>query len=391
MTHDAEIVVLRLGELFLKGRNRYAFVDRLVANVERAISFAPGLRVERAQGRLYVVGPGAHAPAVLDRLRTIFGIRSLSPAQLAAPDVDALTQAARTLAATYVHQHQPRSFGVHTRRSDKRFPLRSTEVSARIGDRIGEDMQLPVDLSNPDLAVGIEIGHTHSFVFTERIPGAGGLPVGMSGRVLLLLSGGIDSPVAGYLLQKRGCELVALYFHSPPHTGAHARDKVMQLAEHLARAQGQLTLCVVNFTRVQETIRDTAPANTVVVLYRRMMMRIASRIAETHHCLALATGENLSQVASQTLENLACINAAAALPVLRPVLTYDKQETVDFAKSIGTYTASTLPYPDCCSLFVPKHPATKLSLVAAENAEAKLAIIDLIDDALAQLTVTTLA
>ncbi len=230
-----------------------------------------------------------------------------------------------------------------------------------------------MDLHNPELNVGVEVGSTQSFVFIGSVKGAGGLPVGASGKVALLLSGGIDSPVAGHLMQKRGCQLDAVYFHSPPYTGERARDKVEQLAGKLALAQGgSLPLHVVPFTAVQEAVRDGAPPDLAVVLYRRSMLRISQALAHERGCLALASGENLGQVASQTLANMACIEAVSELPLLRPLLTFDKAETIALARSLGTYDLSILPFDDCCSLFVPRHPATKAKAKTVEKFEGRL-------------------
>jgi len=223
-----------------------------------------------------------------------------------------------------------------------------------------------------------------SFVFVERVTGAGGLPVGASGDVALLLSGGIDSPVAGHLMQKRGCVLHPIHFHSFPYTGERSRDKVVQLARALAPAQERLELQVAPFTEVQLAIRNSCPGEMAVVLYRRMMMRIASILAKARGCVALATGENLGQVASQTLENLACIELAATLPVLRPLLAFDKAETVELAKRVGTYEISIQPYEDCCALFVPKHPLTRAEEGPVAEAEQRIDVEALVQDAVAR-------
>ena len=253
-----------------------------------------------------------------------------------------------------------------------------------MGAAIVEATGLPVDLQSPDLVVGIEVGPRCSFVFAGRVDGPGGLPVGSTGHVGLLLSGGIDSPVAAYLMQKRGCVVHPIYFHSFPYTGERSQDKVQRLARTVARAQPSLELSVVPFTDVQLAIRDRCPAELNVILYRRMMMRIASALAESRSCVALATGENLGQVASQTLENMAVIEDVARLPVLRPLLCHDKAETIALARRIGTYELSIEPYDDCCSLFVPKHPATRASLKHVERAERALEIPALTEAAVAQ-------
>jgi len=371
------LIVLRHGELFLKGRNRGRFENVLEANVRRALgSVTDEARVERGQGRLFVTCPARHVEAAVESLRHVFGLSSISAALEVPQQLDSMTQIALELVRQrIVPGPPPASFRVTARRSDKTFPLGSPEIGQRIGAAIVERFGLAVDLHTPELVLGVEVGPRRSFVFADRVEGAGGLPVGVTGTVTLLLSGGIDSPVAGHLMQKRGCVLHPVYFHSPPYTGDRTLDKVLQLARRLASAQGRrMALGVVPFTEVQLAIRDRCPQQMAVVLYRRMMMRIACHLARGQGCLALATGENLGQVASQTLENLACIETAADLPVLRPLLTHDKTETIALARRIGTYELSIQPYEDCCSLFVPKHPETRARLQTVQRMERSLEI-----------------
>ena len=383
------LIVLRVGELFLKGANRYQFEDLLEANVRRALAGVE-VQLERGQGRLFVECLPDEIDRCLKRLTLVFGISSLSPAQSVPPNLDAIAAAALELTAEQLGRRSVGSFRISARRSDKRFPVPSPEIGREVGARIVLATGLAVDLHSPELTVGVEVGPRRSFVFIERVAGAGGLPVGSSGRVALLLSGGIDSPVAGHLMQKRGCSLRAVYFHSPPYTGARTRAKVEQLAARLAPAQGELTLEVVPFTPIQLAVRDGAPGEMTVVLYRRAMIRIAVELARRSGCLALATGENLGQVASQTLENLACIEEAAELPVLRPLLCYDKAETIALAQRLGTYELSIEPYEDCCSLFVPKHPLTRARPSAIARVEARLELAPLLERAAAEAEAVTL-
>ena len=368
------MIVLRYGELFLKGANRPHFESLLRRNVERALAGLSGVKLQRAQGRLFAELPAEDEPEAAARLATVFGLASLSRATAVEPDMDRIGEVAlEQVAAALAAGPRPSSFRVSVKRSDKRFPVPSPEIGRLVGAKIFEATGINVDLSNPELDVGVEVGTKRTFVFTGRIQGAGGLPVGASGNVALLLSGGIDSPVAGHLMQKRGCQLEAIYFHSPPYTGERARDKVEQLAGKLARAQGGvLPLHVVPFTAVQEAVRDGAPPDLAVVLYRRSMLRIAQTLARTRRCQALASGENLGQVASQTLENMVCIQAVSELPLLRPLLAFDKAETIAIARVIGTYDLSILPFDDCCSLFVPRHPATKARKLTVEKVERRL-------------------
>lgn len=379
-----QLIVLRYGELFLKGANRGRFEQILIDNVWRALAGIDQVAITRGQGRLFVRCDPEGSDRALARLRWVFGLSSLSPAWEVEQEIGALCRLARELVRRQIETRRPRSFRVRARRSDKQFPHSSVEINTRVGAAIVEETDLPVDLTGPELVLGVEIGPRSSFIFIDRIAGAGGLPVGASGRVALLLSGGIDSPVAGHLMQKRGCTLHPIYFHSFPYTGDRTRAKVIQLAERLRPAQAELTLRVVPFTAVQTAIRDRCPRELAVVLYRRMMMRIAARIGAGAGCPALATGENLGQVASQTLENLATIEQAASLPVLRPLLTYDKAETIALARLIGTYELSIAPYEDCCSLFVPRHPSTRASRASVERAEGALEIAALVDAAVEQ-------
>ena len=368
-----EAIILRYAELFLKGLNRSFFERKLLDSTRRALADLPGCKVTRLHGRVLVEVETGQQAAAMIRLQRVFGLSSLSPATLAPAEELLLTEAAADLARRAVRRFAtPPSFRVKTQRSDKRFPIPSPELSRRIGGRIIEELGLSVDLENAELTVGVEIGPERSFVFTDTVPGPGGLPTGSAGKVALLLSGGIDSPVAGWLAAKRGCDVDAVYFHSFPYTGDKTREKVISLARVLARWQGPSRLFVVPFTDVQKALRDAGPAELAVVLYRRMMLRVAEAIARREGALAVVTGENLGQVASQTLENLAVIEEPATMPLLRPLIMNDKNDTITLAKRIGTYDLSVQPYEDCCSLFVPDHPATRARLVDVARAESKL-------------------
>ena len=361
-------VVLRYGELFLKGKNRRSFEQALERNVRRAIAGRPELSVWREHGRLFVLG--AADADISERLRFVFGLSSFSPAVFVARELEPIEAAARSLG----RENAPgaRTFRIAARRSDKSFPHTSADLGRSVGAAVAEETGLAVDLERPDLTVGIEIGRRWAFVWSEQVRGAGGLPVGTSGRALLLLSGGIDSPVAGHLLQKRGLELAAVYYHAFPYTGDAARDKVIDLARVLARRQRALCVYVVPFAAVQEAFRDGADSAYLVLLYRRAMLRIAERIAARERIHALATGESLGQVASQTLANLAAVEAAARRPILRPLIGFDKLETIELARRIGTYEISIRPHEDCCTLFVPRHPETRGSSAHAARHESRV-------------------
>ena len=382
-----EVVLVRWGEIFLKGDNRGFFERALVGRVQRAVAALPGAKVERTHGRLIVWPGDGGAGRAVRALERVFGVVSVSRARVVARDVAAISAVAVELARAEAPKHARPTFKVESRRSDKRFPTGSMEVSRTVGAAVVAALALPVDVHTPAFTIGVEIGYEQAFVFAEITPGPGGLPVGVTGRVELLLSGGIDSPVAGWLMLKRGCVLGATYFHSFPYTGEKTQDKVARLASLLAAWQLEpLRLAVVPFTDAQKQLRDAAgDGRLAVVLYRRMMLRTAERIAKKAGAKALATGEALAQVASQTLENLGVIGAAATLPVLRPCLGHDKLETVALAQRIGTYETSIEPYDDCCSLFVPDHPETRARLEAVQAAESRLPIDAIADDLAARV------
>ena len=379
-----DAIVVRYSEIFLKGENRRLFEDVLVSNLERALRPLRGLTVRRHHGRLVVLEPGGSysLEAALPRILETFGVSSASLAVTVPRDLDriaalgagVLVQAART---------GGRTFKVKARRSDKKFEHNSFVLNDVVGATARRASGLEVDVHDPDLSLVVEIGPELCFVTAHVARGPGGLPVGVSGTVTLLLSGGIDSPVAGWLCQKRGCRLNAVYFHSFPYTGEGSKQKVIELARAVGRAQGGMRLTVVPFTALQEAARARPWPRLLVVLYRRAMARLAERVARAEGSLALATGENLGQVASQTIQNLAAIERVVEMPVFRPLLTYDKSEIVALAKRVGTYETSVQPFDDCCSLFVPKHPSTRVRVPDVERFESELDYDRLLDEAFA--------
>ena len=379
-----DLLVIRFSEIFLKGANRPSFLALLEQNLKRALRELPGFSVVRGHTRCFVraLDEDSDLPLALDRVRRVFGVASVSLAREIDRNIEAMSRTGAAMAVRAAARGA-KTFSVNARRSDKRFPLSSPEINTIVGEAARSLTGLKVDLSDADAHIVIEIGPEITFVSEHTVPGPGGLPVGASGSVLLLLSGGIDSPVAGYLCQKRGCRLTALYFHSAPYTGEPAKQKVEELARELGSRQGGIRLVTVSLTEIQERFRDATNPRLLVLLYRRAMMRLATRVAEAENALALATGENLGQVASQTLENLICIEAVADRPVLRPVLAYDKAEIMSLARRVGTYDISIRPHVDCCSLFVPKHPATKGRAEDLELEEAKVPLEELLDRAYA--------
>jgi thiamine biosynthesis protein ThiI len=369
----SRVILCRFGELFLKSGNRRRFEGTLHHNMALALRGVEGARVEPVHGRVLVHLPdddAAREAAI--RLRRVFGLVSISVATVVPAELEAIAAAAVEVATHERDERGVTTFKIEARRSDKRFPLTSVDLAKQLGGRVIRATGLGVDVHKPQLALGVEVAKERAFVYGSELGAPGGLPVGVSGRALLLLSGGIDSPVAGWLAAKRGLALDGIYFHSPPFIGEKSRDKVLSLARILHRWQALGSVIVVPFTETQQRLRDAGPAELAVVLYRRMMMRIADAIADEGRADALVTGENLGQVASQTIQNLTAIEAAARRLVLRPLATYDKVETMALARSIGTYDTSILPFDDCCSLFIPRHPATAARAKDAEQAEAKL-------------------
>lgn len=376
------LLLLRYGEIGLKGKNRPAFERQLRRRVEEALERAgfTGLEVSWRNGRLLVAPPPAEAErtAVERALSRVFGVVSLSPVWGVPPEPETIQAAAlaaleEALAAAASSGRPARTFKVEARRVDKRFPLGSLEMNARLGGFLhAAHPELGVDVHRPDVRVQVEVRDREAYAFALTVPGPGGLPLGSSGRAMLLLSGGIDSPVAGWMAMRRGIEIEPVHFESFPYTSERAQEKVLELARILAGWSGGLTVHLVHFTEIQTAIYREAPAELGVILMRRAMFRLAEALARRRGALATVTGENVGQVASQTLESLAVINRVTTLPVLRPLITMDKSAIVEEARRIGTYETSILPYADCCTLFVPAHPATRPRAEEVEEAEARI-------------------
>ncbi|MDR5694092.1 MAG: tRNA uracil 4-sulfurtransferase ThiI [Armatimonadota bacterium] len=375
------LYLVSYGEVALKGGNRPFFLRRLVRNVEEALEGLGEVQVRERFGRI-LVHTGAAEEHVLSRLRRVFGVTSVSPAWAVPWDVEEIARAARSLVEEALTRDSPSTFKVDTRRADKRFPLTSMELNARIGAFLQEQFpHLRVRLEDPDLVISIEI-REEAYLYSRRIPGPGGLPVGTSGRAVALISGGIDSPVAAWMAAKRGLEVIPVHFHSFPFTSERSKEKVLEICRVLSAWTGPLKVWIVYFTEIQRAIQLHAPEDLRVILMRRMMMRLAERIAHREGALAIVTGESLGQVASQTLESIAVIEEATGMPVFRPLIGFDKTEITARAREIGTYEISILPYEDCCSLFVPAHPRTRPELQEVVRREASLPIEGLLEEAL---------
>lgn len=375
-----DVILIRYGELALKGKNRDHFEEALMRSVKSILRSFHKVKVRRNYGRMYVELNGEDAQEVMERLQRVFGISSFSPTIRVAQDEEVIKQ--RALELVQQLQPQPRTFYVETRRADKRFPKGSMEVSRMVGTHILRNIpEIKVDVHNPEIVVNVEIRTEGTFISCEKIPGPGGLPVGVSGKVLLLLSGGIDSPVAGWMMMKRGVTLEAIHFHSYPFTSERSLEKVRDLARKLTRWGGTVRLHVVPFTEIQTAIRDKCPEDYLITIMRRFMMRISQQIAAKTGALALATGESLGQVASQTLESMNTINSVISIPILRPLIGMDKTEITEISRRIDTYELSILPYEDCCTIFTPKNPVTRPKPQTAARFEENLDVDALVADA----------
>ena len=377
---QARDVIVRFHEVALKGRNRPIFIRALVNNIRRATA---GLGVRRVWSEHLLVRctlePHADWEAVRQRLARVSGAVKLCLAHRAPPVYDAIER----LVAGVTAQERFASFRISARRADKSFSMTSRELNVRLGDLVRERSGARVDLTHPELEVHVEVLPDDAFVYTEEAPGAGGLPVGTGGRVATLMSGGIDSPVAAWRMVRRGCHSVLVHFHSFPLVEGRSREKAKELAELLNAFQYDTRLYLVPFADVQRQMLLSVPGAFRVVLYRRFMFRIAEAIARREKALALVTGESLGQVGSQTLQNITTIDEAVQMPVLRPLVGLDKQEITDQARAIGTYQVSILPDEDCCSLFVPKSPATRMSVAQVHSLEAGLDVAGLVEQAVA--------
>lgn len=377
-----ELFSIHYAEVGLKGKNRIFFEKRLANNIKLALRGTGYAEVERLHDRILVhLGQHANIAEIKKHLHQVMGIAHFEISCRTEPDITAI----KTAALRQIQRHPCESLKVETRRADKTFPLTSPEVSAEVGGYLIKETGARADMHNPDVTCWVKITHNAAYISTEKIRGIGGLPVGVSGKVLVMLSGGIDSPVAAWQMIKRGAKAVFIHFYSYPYTDKASLEKVIEIAEILAAFNYRSTVYLVPFADLQQTIVAETPAPFRVLLYRRMMTRIAQRVAATVDAEALVTGESLAQVASQTLTNLRTIEAIAEIPILRPLIGEDKIEIIEKAQKIGTYDVSTRPHQDCCSLFVPKHPATRASLIALENAESGLDVDALVEDALNNL------
>lgn len=374
-----EIILIKYGEIILKGLNRHIFEDKLVGNIKKAVG--DSAHVYKSLATIYAQPrEGADIDELIAKIRNVFGIVSIARAAVCEKELSDICAAA----AEYLKDELSRvkTFKVETKRADKKYSLKSPQISAEVGGALLDAFKnLSVDVKNPDLIVNVEVRESAAYVYGGRIRGRGGMPTGTAGKAMLLLSGGIDSPVAGYMIAKRGATLEGIHFFSHPFTSELAKQKVLDLARELKGFTGSLRVHIVPFTQPQLQMREKCPAEHLTLIMRRMMMMIASEIAKKQGALCLVTGESLGQVASQTMEALAVTDDAASLPCFRPVIGMDKEDIVAIARDIGTFETSILPYEDCCTIFVPKHPTTRPKLEKILASEALLDVETLVRDA----------
>lgn len=378
-----EMILLKLGELVLKGANRYTFEDKLKSNLARRLKSHGKFRVYSRQSTTYIepLSDECDMDAAYDVAKKVFGAVGVSRAKACAKTKEAMLETVRTYLAGNLAGEK--TFKVESKRADKSFPMTSIQLSQWVGGELDELYpNLHVDVHNPALTIHLEVRDYAAFVHADPEPGAGGLPVGTSGRAMSLLSGGIDSPVASWMMAKRGVALEMVHFYSYPYTSPEAKEKVLDLARLLTPWTGRLIVHVVPFTHIQEELRRACPEELFTLLMRRFMMRIAEGMARRTGCRALVTGESLGQVASQTMDAMAVTGAVTSLPVFRPLVGMDKEEVVRIARKIGTFETSILPYEDCCTVFTPRHPRTRPHLDEIEAAEAVLDVEALVQEAL---------
>lgn len=379
-----EIILVKNGELALKGLNRNSFEDVLIKNIKRRINDLGDFEFTKSQSTIMVdpLDDDTDLDEVVDRITRVFGIAALSRACVCEKDFEDI----KSSAISYLGEQleDAKNFKVEAKRSDKKFAMKSPEICRELGGYILSNYHhLKVDVHNPEVTVTVEVRDKYAFVHGKSIKGAGGMPTGTSGRAAILISGGIDSPVAGYMMAKRGIELCAVHFASPPYTSELAEMKVMELLKRVAKYSGVITTYVVPFTKIQEAIRDLCPEEFFTIIMRRIMMMISEKMAREQNCHALITGESVGQVASQTMYALACTDCSVNMPVFRPCIGMDKEEIIKISRKIDTFETSIQPYEDCCTVFTPKHPKTRPQIDDVVTAESNITNLDeLINDAI---------
>lgn len=381
--NEYEFIMCRYGELSTKGKNRRSFTAQLLNNIKAQLKAFPELTYRETYDRLYITLNGENAELIIVELKKVFGLSNFSLAIKCERDIDEMARIATDL----IQNEEGKTFKVISKRHDKTFEHISDVINRHVATRILQNTELKVDVKKPDIQVLVEVRSSAAYIMMGRIEGAKGYPVGIQGRVLMMMSGGIDSPVAAHLMMKRGVRIEAIHFASPPYTSQEALKKVTDLTQKLTDYQEKIRLYVIPFTDIQLAINKQVPETYGITVMRRFMYRIAEKLAVEKKCLAIANGESLGQVASQTLESMKAITEFTTLPILRPVLTYDKLEIINHAQKIGTYETSILPFEDCCTIFTPQKPTTKPSSKKLVRFEQGLDIEALVDDALSKIEI----
>ena len=378
-----DTLMIHYGELSTKGENKRAFIRELAKNIRHALKDFPTLEITYDRDHTYVKLHDEPVEEVLPRLQGVSGIQRISLVYQSPKDWDILKDNALSL----LLQEQGKTFKVRARRADKSYPIHSMEMMQKLGEYLLEHSNFTVDVHQPDVVLNVEIRQDAAYLYAHSYPGAGGYPLGMNGKAMMMLSGGIDSPVAAYLLLRRGIRIETLHFAAPPYTSDAVLDKLKDILAQLNVYQSDIRLNIVPFTKLQLAIYQNVDEPYCITIMRRMMYRIADRVAKSHHCLALASGESVGQVASQTLDSMIAINAVTNYPVLRPLAVSDKVETIELAKKIGTYDISIRPYEDCCTIFKPKKPKTKPKIEDCERYEKRFDYESLIDECVKNISV----
>ena len=381
---NRHLFIVRFGETALKGKNKSYFEKKLVDRVKKILRKFSGVDVYREEGLVFVSANSENSQEELvGEISKVFGISSISPAVETNPNMEDIYETAVNFMMNLIEKESVRTFKVEAKRADKNFPVKSPEIARLVGGEVLKGCKvLKVDVRNPQVCLHVDVRRDKAYIYRKKIQGYGGLPLGTNGKGMLLLSGGIDSPVAGWMMAKRGMVIEAIHFHSYPYTSRRAQEKVEELARQISIYCGDFKLHIVNLLPVQEEIIKTCPEEETTILVRRFMMKIAEKVGEQTGAKTLITGESLGQVASQTTESIVCTDQSVAMPVLRPLIAMDKVDIMDVAKKIGTYETSILPYEDCCTVFLPKHPVTRPKLESILHSEEKLNVDKLVAEAM---------
>lgn len=388
------ILIAKYGEIGVKGKNRYIFENKLIRNIRTMLKSIGEFNVYKEYGRIYIDVDDSNYMQVIDEVRKVFGVVGVCPAVKREKDYDLLKETALAMLKEEIEKNDVKTFKIASKRGDKSFKFTSQEMSIDIGAYVLKNLnndEVKVDVRNPEVTITCEYRNEHILVYSSSIAGYGGLPLGTNGKAISLLSGGIDSPVASWLVAKRGVDIEAVHFHSYPFTNERSQEKVRELAKILSKYCGPIKLHMVNTLDIQKAIAEKCNDEETTILSRRFMMRIAEEIGKSRYCDALITGESIGQVASQTMQGLVCTNASVSMPVFRPLIAMDKVEIIKIAEEIGTYETSIMPEVDCCSLFSPKKPVTKPRLERIEKSETKLDVEGLIKDAIEKATMEVIS